>query len=317
MTSPGQSDAVAEPLAPHERASATPVVRVPPARHERARTVLPALAVSSTAPLRAQQRWFVSAIMTPESEAAPAGADDAARILTEGPHLSALERLEVYRRGYHARLIECLADDYPALRAALGDDAFDGVCRAYVDRHPSMGPNLNSFGRAMAEFCEREMLALAHPAFAADLARLEWAIVEVIHARSADPLLPEGLLSVPVERWADARLVPTPAFRLLQFRYPINAYFQSFRDGATPDVPALADSMALVYRSGPTVWRMSLTVPMFELLSAIAAGGTLGESVERAAAVFTDVAEDVAAARMMVWFRDWVASGLFAGVDFG
>jgi hypothetical protein len=314
----GHGDAVAESTTPHERASATPLLRVAPATphagvpadvHE---PFTPPLLTS----LRLQQRWFAQAIMTPESEAAPIGGSDAARILTAGPRLGALDRLEVYRRAYHARLIECLADDYPALEGALGQDAFVALCRAYIDRHPSAGPNLNSFGRHMAAFCRAATATRKENAFAADLASLEWAIVEVIHAPSAAPLTLAGLATIPVEQWADAHLVATPAFRLLRFGYPVNAYFQGFREGTSQPIPTPADSAALIYRSGPTVWRMSLTEPMYELLHATASGESLGASIERAAAAFTDVAEEVAASRVMVWFRDWVASGLFSGVHF-
>jgi hypothetical protein len=267
-----------------------------------------------------QQTWFARAITTPESSAVPAGAALAESFLTAGPRLAALERLEVYRRAYHARLIECLADDYPALQSALGTDAFDALCRAYIERHPSSGPSLNAFGRHMAAFCRAGEGGCAESAFTADLASLEWAMVEVIHAASAMPLTLDRLASIPIDRWADARLVPTPAFRLLRFGYPINAYFQSFREGTTPVIPAPAASAVLVYRSGPTVWRMALTEPMAALLDAIAEGETLGTSLERAATALADMPEpepeDAVAARVMGWFRDWVGSGLFARVEF-
>lgn len=329
MTIPGRSDAVAETFAPHERASATPEAqgRTPrSALTERARgardssrdAVAPYDAGASDSQaavsLHDQQAWFARAVMTPESHPVPAGATTAERRLTAGPRLSALDRLEVYRRAYHARLIECLADDYPALQSALGLEAFDELCRAYIDRYPSRGRNLNAFGQHMAAFCRTADAACPESAFAADLATLEWAIVEVIHARSVPAVTLEALSAIPMDQWAEARLVPTPAFRLLRFAYPANEYFQSFRRGTTQLVPPPADSSLLVYRSGPTVWRMPLTEPMYALLEATVRGETLGTSLDYAAAAFTDVPEDVAGARIMGWFRDWVSSGLFCAV---
>jgi hypothetical protein len=57
-------------------------------------------ASTGDATLRTVQLWFARAVMTPEG--APAAADDrgAERRLTPGPRLSALERLEIYRRAY-------------------------------------------------------------------------------------------------------------------------------------------------------------------------------------------------------------------------
>ena len=78
---------------------------------------------------------------------------DVERFVTPGPRLTAAERFDIYRSGYHARLVECLLDDYPVLAAMLDRDdegQFGALCRAYVDRHPSASPNLNGFGRHMA-----------------------------------------------------------------------------------------------------------------------------------------------------------------------
>jgi len=307
-------DAIVE----RERASATPVAR----RNRPAPSAAPRPPPSiDAAPpdwsLDSMEKWFARAVMTPESGAEPIGSRHAASLLTRGPQLLPLERLEVYRRAYHARLIECLLDDYPALAWALGENAFEALCRAYIAKHPSTGPNLNSFGRSMAEFCLLEAQDIGVPrGFAGDMASLEWAMVEVIHAPSAEPLTPTGLAEVPIERWAGARLVATTAFRLLRFDYPVNVYFQAFRDGRTPTIPEPARSAAAVYRSGPTLWRMDLTQAAYALLKAIASGQTLSTSLDEAVAGLSDLSPDAAARRVMSWFRDWVASGLFARVDF-
>ena len=129
-------------------------------------------------------------------------------------------------------------DDYPALQFALGAEAFEALCHEYIERHPSSAPSLNFFGRHMADFClteASEPFALRH--FAADLAKLEWALVEVLHARVAEALSPEALGAIAPERWGDARLPPSPAARVLRFDYPVNAFFQSFKADEEPLVP--------------------------------------------------------------------------------
>ncbi|MDP9149470.1 MAG: putative DNA-binding domain-containing protein [Myxococcota bacterium] len=267
--------------------------------------------------LRSHQTWFVNAVMTPESEPLPDGSSEAESRLTAGPSMDARARLEIYRRAYHGRLIECLLDDYPAVSAALGESSFEALCRAYIARHPSGGPSLNSFGRSMARFCrERPLPALAcPPAFIADLAALEWAMVEVIHAPSAPPFTLLGMADLPAECWATARVVTTPALRLLRSQFPVNAFFQAFRDGGRHPVPEAHPEATLVYRNGPTVWRMALTEPMFELLQALVRGDSLGGALERATAAFAGISEELAARQVTTWFRDWVAGGLFAGVQ--
>jgi hypothetical protein len=253
--------------------------------------------------------------MTPESQPCMVGEREAARLLTRGPSLSALERLEIYRHAYHARLVECLADDYPVLKHAMGHAAFDRLCRAYIAHHPSKSPSLNYFGAIMAVFCRDEAPEpFGLRGFAADLAALEWAVVEVIHAPSAPPLTIEALDRMPADGWAAARLEPNTAFRLLRFEYPVNEYFQAVRDRADPTVPNAALSATVVYRSGPTVWRMDLTPPMFEVLSALCTGETLGASLGRAENALAGAAPVEIAQRVTHWFREWVASGLFVRV---
>jgi hypothetical protein len=206
----------------------------------------------------------------------------------------------VYRDGYVARLVECLADDYPVLKVALGDEAFDALCRTYVARFPSEAPNLNAYGRHMAEVCT---------GFAADLARLEWAVVEVIHEPSRAPMTMESLAAVPEEAWGEAHLVASRALRLLTLHYPANDYFQAVRDGHAPAIPAPEASATVVYRSGLTVWRMGLTPPMHRVLAALVGGEPLEQALS--------LAEGEPPEQVTAWFREWVSSGLFVAVEAG
>jgi hypothetical protein len=264
--------------------------------------------------LRATQTWFEDAITAPESRPSLVSEREAADRLTRGPKLSALERLEIYRSAYHARLVECLIDDYPALRAALGGAAFEALCRDYIAHHPSMRPSLNYFGAGMVAFCRERGLERG---FAADLAALEWAIVEVIHSAGRPPLTPARLAEIPADAWGEARLELTPAHRIVRAEYPVNGFFQAFRDGdgASPRIPETRPSATLVYRGGPTVWRMDLSEPMLLLLEALAGGSTLGEALDRAASAMPGVLEIEAGRRLMAWFQGWMSGGLFAGVS--
>ena len=242
--------------------------------------------------LREEQLWFARAVMT------GAALEQAEERLTAGPRLGPLARLDVYRRGYEARLVECLADDYPVLQRALGEEPFEALCRAYIARYPSEAPNLNAYGRYMAGVCQ---------GFAADLARLEWAIVEVIHEPAGAPMTMEDLAAVPMEGWPTARLLPSRAVRILTLEYPANDYFQAVRDGKAPPLPERAPSATAVYRGGHAVWRMGLTPAMHRVLAALVGG----ELLEAALALAGDEPPE----QVTAWFREWVSGGLFVGVD--
>lgn len=293
----------------HERASASPrsAQAVQPARHG----AEPAFARAELS-LELQQRWFAEIVCTPESELAPIDAASAARLVTPGRVLSSLERLDIYRRAYHARLIECLADDYPMLEETLGEPAFEALCRRYIARFPSQSPSLNFFGRHMSSLCESEPLPNA--GFARDLAALEWAIVEAIHAPTASPLGPEDLARVPAPSWPEVRLKSNPSLRILELEYPVNAYFQAWRDGARPAIPAPSASLLAVYRTGRSVWRLELSAAMRALIASLASGVALGASIERALPLLEGDAQERPEELVSGWFASAVSSGLFSGL---
>jgi hypothetical protein len=299
----------------HERASATPATA--PSRETKSDAHARAPEAPRDSSLRAIEEWFVAAITAPHaSDALDA---DATRLLTRGPKLAAADRLAIYRYGYRARLVECLADDYPALQFALGQDAFEALCLAYIERHPSSAPSLNFYGRHMPHFIRDEAEPFPLRDFAADLASLEWALVEVLHARVADRLSQEELAAIPIEKWVDARLPGADAVRVLRFQYPVNAFFQAFKTDREPSAGDFGRNLSAtaVYRTDMTLWRMDLTPAMTTLLESLFAGRPLGAALETLEDGLT--AEDAAEAErnVMAWFREWVAAGFFAGVEVG
>ncbi|MCC7385818.1 MAG: putative DNA-binding domain-containing protein [Deltaproteobacteria bacterium] len=301
-----------------ERASAQPPARVAP------RSLLDARAAGEVGPpvqgpLSSMQRWFAEVVMhggTADAGVAHArglqlelGALATEQLIRSDPRLSAAERLGIYHYAYRARLIECLADDYPAVEHALGEQGFETLARRYIDRYPSRGPNLNHFGRSLAELAEGQDGWLPNHRFIADLARLEWAMVEVLHASLGAPLALAALEAIPPERWADVRLTPSPALRFLTFRHPVNAYLQCFRTDQATRIPSAEWSATAVYRQGFTIWRMDFTRPMAAVLDALLREAPLGEAMEH-----LDGADPKLEGDVRVWFREWVSGGFFAAL---
>jgi hypothetical protein len=301
-----------------ERASATPVRRrqasLAPQQH-RATTASPV-----HASLRSLQEWFAGAVMHPVSVGAsadenrafgePMGAAGVERVVLPSSRLSGVERIEIYHDAYRARLVECLADDYPALRNAMGESRFETLCHAYITEHPSRSPNLNFFGRNMSTFCRSRKVSLFE--WAADLAALEWAMVEVIHAAPVESPSEETLAKIAPADWPRARFAPSDAVRVLEVDYAVNAYFQAYNTGTETEEPAHGWSATAVFRDGATVWRMDMSRPMHALLAALLDGAPLGDALD-ALASSGALGEDEAPL-VMQWFRDWVRYGFFASI---
>ncbi len=304
-----------------ERASASPgQAPAGRARHARRAVAQAPLAV----PLRAAQDWFANVVTHPRSVAAGVAAANPTlgldaraltRLVTDGPQLDAAGRLAIYHYAYHARLVDCLIDDYPALQYALGHAPFEALAREVIQHRPSRGPNLNFYGRNLITWCGERPARWPLRAFATDLARLEWAMVEVLHAAAAPVLRPEALKAIPMERWGAVRLRPSATVQVLRFAYPVNRFLQDWREERAPAVPAAAPSATAVYRRGFALWRMDLTMPMAAILESLFAGRPLGEALATLEA--TTAPEQLAevAGKVMVWFREWVEGGFFAAFD--
>ncbi len=262
--------------------------------------------------LAALQDWFVA--VTSDTRSLSDAARDHARLLggagldevmSASERESAEERLAIYRNAYFARLEECLISDYPAVASLLGVEKFAELCVRYVTEHPSQSPNLNAFGRHFSEFLSRQ---LSSDPFAAELARLEWALVEAIHSAAGEPLAEEALRAVPPDRLGQLRFRPNPALLVLDFEFAVNRYLQAhFRDEA-PKRPTRQASHVAVVRVGYQIWRLDLTPAQRTVLGRLQGGAALGEA-------FGGV--DVNPSEAMSWFRLWTEKNFFSGVELG
>jgi len=290
---------------------------------------------SDPTPLPDLQRWFTRVITHPDGLEAGLRASTpqltAAEATLPSSRLSAVERLAIYHDGYHARLIECLADDYPALRHALGHAQFRSLCLAYIAKFPSRSPSLNYFGAHMPGFCASDPLQLTHAQGLAELAQLEWAVVEAIHAEAQEPLPIDSLSALGPEQFARATLLPNPALAWLEHTYPVHTYYKAFWAGkasplllppnpSTPDEAQLADAtwlsaadeplLVCVYRTRRTfaVQHSVFTRAQAALLRALLAGQPVVQALSAA------VDSGMGTVDVQQSFERFFSAGLFTGL---
>jgi hypothetical protein len=272
-------------------------------------------------PLAALERWMQALVTHPEgvpagarsAEARAALAAEIEDVFLPSRELTPAERVGVYAGMYFARLIEVLEAEFPALVRLLGHAQAHALFQRYLVAHPSRHANLNVLGKQLEAFLRDEAGALEPRAFALELARLERAIQDVFDAPECTSLSAEAIAAVPPERWARARLVPIPAFALLAFEHPVNAWYQAFKDEAPLPSLAPAPSYLAVFRQEGRAWRMDLTRAQHALLAALAAGRAL----EPALLALAEQGHDLAAIapELQGWFRTWAAEGFFARVE--
>jgi hypothetical protein len=247
--------------------------------------------------------------------AGPAAAELApervAEVILPSATLTAAERVGIYHGMYLLRMNDALASDYEALKHFVGDEAFFELVRDFVQVHPSRSHSLNRLGDHLPDFVAGAA-TLKRREFCHELARLECAMAQVFDAEEEAPLGEAEIAAVPPEAWEHARLRTIPAFRLMSFRYPVNAYLQSVRDEDHDHPRArLRGEWLAIYRRDFVVWRQSLSREAHDLLGDLANGTPLGSALEAA----MKRSPKLSAEALSGWFRDWVSGGMFAHVE--
>src|SRR6202035_3046058 len=92
------------------------------------------------------QRRMAHAVMQPLTSADRISAKTDASFIKPNDRLSSAERLEIYSRSYWFRVLDSFHDDFPGLRAVLGERAFYRLSRAYLVECPSRSFTLRNLG---------------------------------------------------------------------------------------------------------------------------------------------------------------------------
>jgi hypothetical protein len=133
--------------------------------------------------------------------------------------LTSVERLEIYSRSYWFRILDSLYDDFPGLRAVLGQREFHVLSRAYLADCPSRSFTLRNLGSRLEDWLQRNpQYAGSRYALALDMVRLEWAHIEAFDNPAEKMLEPEHLMEVR----RTFRVGLQPYIRLLALQYPVD-----------------------------------------------------------------------------------------------
>jgi hypothetical protein len=281
------------------------------------------------------QRWMQAAIMHPVGVAEgiasaearghiDVGPDEAETVVTRSRALTALQRLAIYGYAYYARLLECLREEFPVLKHAVGEEVLDAFAVGYLQQYPSRSYTLFQLGvnfpRYLAETRPDgggEGLPADWPDFLIDLATLERTFNEVFDGPGVEGerlLDADRLRALSAERLLEARLVSVPCLRLLVLRYPVHRYFTAVRRHEDPDPPGPAETCLAITRRRYVVRHFELSRPAYEFLHALVAGEPVGVAIRRAAESASPDLERLAT-NLQAWFHDWAAEGFFRAVN--
>jgi hypothetical protein len=248
-------------------------------------------------------------------------------LIRPGRTLSALERANIYNRQYWYRLLDSLAEDFPAVIRLLGEKQFLRLSIAYLHEHPSRSFTLRNLGRRLPGFLRKhpEWLPEAR-GLAADVARLEWAKVEAFDGFEYPPIEASDLASDSAEQ-IPLRLQPLVQLMALSFdvvgfaagvREDVRTsdtgvsnavtHFQPRRNQRQGTLPSRRTNHVAVHRHMGSIYFRPLHPIEFRLLTALRRGTTLSLLMGQAAELAGQHGED-SIADLGQWFAAWSSLG--------
>jgi hypothetical protein len=199
--------------------------------------------------------------------------------------LAPQRRLAIYHNNVREGFLKTLTAMFPTIVRLAGEDWFRQTGCEYLRRHPSRSGNLHYIGVRFAAFLDDYLRTTAYRYFA-DVARLEWAYQEVLVAADRPALEASAFSGVAAEDYAALMFEAHPALRLVESKYPIFTVWKANRPEAIDPSAAISlddgPSRVLIVRRMDHVELRELGAGEFALLSAFAAGATLGAAADAA-----------------------------------
>jgi hypothetical protein len=257
---------------------------------------------------------------------------EAEALIKPNQRLTSFERLEIYNRQYWFRVLSCLAEDFPGLRAIVGARQFEALARAYLTECPPISFTLRDLGSRL------EQWLLAHPkwiapqeSLALDTVRLEWAHIEVFDGGFEPSLTLADLGGAGLNE----RVSLQPYIRLLELSYPVDDLLIEVHDYQSDTntssnaaskrqirkrvrryaQPGRERIYLAVHRMDDSVYYKRLQLESYRLLKALSQQKSLEQAINTAFENSSMPEEDQIQA-IQQWFGNWAELGWFCHPTF-
>lgn len=221
-------------------------------------------------------------------------------------------RLRIYYDAYRLRLIEALATDYEALRAAMGVDEFNAACRAYIEATPSIYRNVRWYGGGLPAFLQT-MTPWSERPILSEVALFEWTLTLAFDAPDESAVSFDELAALPAEQWPTIAFVLHPCVQLLTLHTNAPAFRKASDAGEQLPEVTLAEAPVswLIWRRDFTACFRSTSEPEAWALRAVQDGTNFSALCE-GMCEWLDAEE--AAPHAAGFLRQWVDDQLIAKV---
>lgn len=211
--------------------------------------------------------------------------------------LAASGDLAIYAGMYTTRLVDALADDFPKLRSVLGGEAFTALARDYVRAHPPRSFTLRDAGLALPDYL-RAMSAA--PPWAADLAALERARLEVFDGPDAAPLGHAEAAALG-DQLPELVVAWVPASAVVPLAWTVDDLWSAIEDDQPLPEPVAEPRTVLVWRRDVSVLHRTLDPDEAALAHQLVRGARFAEVCEVLGALHGEGASARAVELLVRW----------------
>lgn len=253
------------------------------------------------------QHQFQRRVLFPHDTAAPAW-------VSPGGRANPKTQLAAYSHAYRARLIEVLANDFPAVLRAIGEEDFNELAETYIHEHPSRYFSLREFGSHLPHFIQQSG-DHPHRPWLYELACFEWALCNAFNAADAPILTEQAMATIAPADWPQLHFVIHPSVRRLGFVWNTPEMWKLLTSDTPVDVVPRAGeevSFWLIWRDRLLMRFRSLSDDEQSALDTLCANGSF-DAVCATLAAFSDVEE--VPLRAATLLKTWIGQGLITRVD--
>lgn len=226
-------------------------------------------------------------------------------------------QLSVYTHAYSARLMEVLANDYPAALMAIGKDTFSRLSNDYIRAHPSHYSSLRDFGGHLPGFVAgliQQDASYREMPWLQELTLFERTLGQAFDAADAPWLSEQDMSAIPPQAWPQLSFIPHPSVHRLDLEWNIPEMWQSLTADNPIQVPAVRDTASpwLIWREQLVTRFRSMQIDEQRAFDAMREGGRFTEVCEVLAPLMN---EDEVPLRIASLLKGWITQGLISRIE--
>ncbi len=190
--------------------------------------------------------------------------------------------MAVYRGNYRSALMGALEETFERTRLYVGEEPFRKVGMHHAIKHPPTGWTIDEAGAGFDQTCAE---LFARNPEVAELAWLEWTMMELATAPDHDPITPQDFAATSAEfgdeEWANLQLTFQPRSAARLVAHDLDGMWRSLSDesAARRDPRLETPQTCLVWREGDRPTFVLVEADHADAFAAMQQGASYGEMI--------------------------------------